>query len=370
MRPVLIHELGHGLGLKHPFDEPDVLGYVATPPYLPTNEDSRSSTVMSYSGSNSISLREFDIAALQYLYGVNPAARAGNDTYVYSSSFPNFIWDGNGTDVIDASTSSKAVHVYLEPGYWGYGGDTRAGIISSRGQITVNFGTVIENLIGSAFSDELTGNSTSNIISGGYGNDSIKGLAGNDTLSGDIGRNILDGGDGIDIAKYSSGKFNWAVSKQGSSLLVTDIIGITSDTLISIERMWFQDTKLAFDLDGNAGQAVKIAAAIYGKASVNDMKLIGSLLSQLDSGVAFNDVIQRSITSKFSNTLDPWIFVTTVYKNVAGVNPDLGTLGHYASLLLSGVNSPVELALIGVEHPANISVIQGMGLSVNGLQYT
>ena len=327
---------------------------------------------MSYNdpGYSFVTLGDLDIAALQYLYGVNPMTKAGNDTYIYSEKSANFVWDGNGTDIIDASTSSKAVHIYLEPGYWGWGGDTKAGNITAAGQITVNFDTVIENLTGSPFSDELTGNSASNIISGGYGDDSIKGLAGNDTLSGDIGRNVLDGGDGIDIAKYSSGKFNWAVSKQGSSLLVTDIIGITRDTLISIERMWFQDTKLAFDLDGNAGQAVKIAAAIYGKTSVNDTKLIGSLLSQLDSGIAFNDVIQRSITSKFSNTLDPWIFVTTVYKNVAGVNPDLGTLGHYASLLVSGVNTPVELALIGVEHPANISVIQGMGLPVNGLQYT
>ena len=46
---VFIHEIGHALGLKHPFDDPSPSGKVATPPYLEGNEDNAVWTQMSYS---------------------------------------------------------------------------------------------------------------------------------------------------------------------------------------------------------------------------------------------------------------------------------------------------------------------------------
>jgi len=56
-----IHEVGHSIGLKHPFEGPDV---------LPPNEDKRSNTVMSYNydvvNDNPAS---YDVVAAQYLYG-------------------------------------------------------------------------------------------------------------------------------------------------------------------------------------------------------------------------------------------------------------------------------------------------------------
>ncbi|MBV5345599.1 MAG: hypothetical protein JZU63_08800, partial [Rhodoferax sp.] len=74
-----------------------------------------------------------------------------------SSSATNLIWDGAGVDVIDAASVGQAVTIYLTPGYWGYVGTAQASTITSAGQVTVNFGTTIENLIGSAFNDHLYG---------------------------------------------------------------------------------------------------------------------------------------------------------------------------------------------------------------------
>src|SRR5205814_803477 len=107
-----------------------------------------------------------DIAALQYLYGPSKTARTGNDTYVVSSSGSNFIWDGSGIDVVDASAQVAPVTLYLEPGYWGFIG-SKAATISAAGQVTVNFGSVIEDLVGGSGSDYLAGNSASNVIRGG-----------------------------------------------------------------------------------------------------------------------------------------------------------------------------------------------------------
>ena len=62
----LLHELGHALGLKHPFGE-GVAGEIV----LPGNEDNTSNTLMSYDslGGWYSAYRPYDIAAFNWLYG-------------------------------------------------------------------------------------------------------------------------------------------------------------------------------------------------------------------------------------------------------------------------------------------------------------
>lgn len=62
----LLHELGHLIGLKHPFEtEPD------NPAVLPTGQDGTFYTVMSYSSLSApgTTFAQYDIAALRWLYG-------------------------------------------------------------------------------------------------------------------------------------------------------------------------------------------------------------------------------------------------------------------------------------------------------------
>ncbi|MBV5344652.1 MAG: M10 family metallopeptidase C-terminal domain-containing protein, partial [Rhodoferax sp.] len=157
----LIHELGHALGLKHPFAGADAVGLPGEGPFLPASEDNTTWTVESYNSNLAqyhLTFSPLDIAALQYLYGPSLTARVGDDSYALSATSSNFVWDGTGLDTLDASALTQAVTLYLTPGYWGFVGSKTA-TITEPGQVTVNFGTLIENLTGGLGSDVLYGNS-------------------------------------------------------------------------------------------------------------------------------------------------------------------------------------------------------------------
>ena len=246
----LIHEIGHALGLKHPFSATDSAGDSATPPYLSGAEDNTAWTVMSYNSNEAqydFKYSDLDIAALQYLYGPSPNSRTSNDTYTVSKTSANFVWDGAGTDTLDASALTDPAVLYLTPGYWGYVG-SKADTITSAGQVTVNFGSSIENLKGGTQADQLFGNAQSNRIEGGSGNDTLQGWDGSDTLVGGAGNDKLMGSTGTDWAQYVGPRSNYTISWSATNgSLTINSVAEGFDTLWDIEKLQFSDSVLDVD---------------------------------------------------------------------------------------------------------------------------
>lgn len=220
----LMHEIGHAFGLKHPFARQSEGNA------LPASEQVATLSVMNYNHTRSDEQDHeyfygpLDVAALQYLYGPSQAARSGNDIHHIRTDGHNFIWDGGGNDTLSAAALPHSVVLHLDPGHWDYAGQ-RGASITSAGQVTVNYGSAIENLIGGAGSDQLFGSSGDNAITGGAGDDALWGGAGSDT------------------AVFSGSAFDYTVAAGADGWLVRDSVARRDgdDTLSGIELLRFAD---------------------------------------------------------------------------------------------------------------------------------
>ncbi|NBP41093.1 MAG: hypothetical protein EBV34_22240, partial [Betaproteobacteria bacterium] len=229
---------------------------------------------------------------LQYLYGPSKSVRTGNDTYALKTTEANFIWDAVGTDTVTAAGASQAVTLYLEPGFWSYFGSKKASTITSAGQITINFGSSIENAVGTSYADLIFGSALSNSIEGGDGADNLLGAVGNDTLVGGPGDDTLSGGEGDDTAIFTgaSSEYTITATDKATASLSIDSRTEGTDKLSGIEFVKFSDKTIA--TSAYFDQTPPTIAITSNKAALKagDTALISFTLSKAATDFTLSDV--------------------------------------------------------------------------------
>lgn len=162
---LMLHEIGHALGFKHPF---------TGDPTLPPDLDNKQHTVMSYTGGPVSALGPFDLDAVEFLYG--DAASDG-------SNLESWSWNVATATLTQIGTSAA---------------DTIRGVYG-------------DDIIGGALGNDLIfGSFGTDVIEGNAGADALFGWDGDDTLKGGKQADRIEGGEGMDtfaypIAKDSSG---------------------------------------------------------------------------------------------------------------------------------------------------------------------
>jgi serralysin len=386
-----VHEIGHAIGLKHPGNY-NSTGGGSEAPYLPYAEDNTRYTVMSYHEQSlydydtyAAAPALYDVAAIQYLYGAKTSARSGNDIYAFSNTttpFTKVIWDGAGIDTIDASGQRLSVALDLAPGKFSSIGvdDTYYFYpTSAKNNVSIAYGTDIENAIGGSGSDTITGNGLNNTLSGGAGGDTLKGVNGDDTLNGDagadylygglgndflsggadtdylygeegndtldggIGSDYLYGGAGIDTAVWHLPRASYKAISLGSSTSNYVYDGSYYDYCYdnSIEYYKFTDGTLTANNTGTAAQVYRLYGAALGRTPDN------SGLKNWVSAIEAGALTLKQAVSGFTNSTeflnrygnpDDRTFVTLLYKNVLGRAPDAGGLTNWTNALAAGMS--------------------------------
>ena len=295
---VLLHEIGHALGLKHPFESPQ----------LPYAENSNANTLMSYTRTQgpATELAMFDVAALQYLYGVATDKQLGDNSYTLDQ---RYISDASGIDTLDASAQTQDVFVNLQAGGWSHVGEKNESILAA-GQSFIGFGTMIENAIGGSGNDTLEGNDLVNTLTGGLGNDTLFGGKGNDQLIGGEGAdryafNLGDGKDvitdsdststldisGVSLADIHYGRGVLLYGSQGDSVRV-DMQSINS--LVLGDRTYTKDELV--DIFG--------AASVDADVVLSYQQSEGQLLGASDWSLTGNRFENNLLGNAGNNTLD------------------------------------------------------------------
>jgi Ca2+-binding RTX toxin-like protein len=230
---LLLHEVLHGLGLKHPHDS----GGTGRPTYADLDmpfADRQWMSVMSYDrletggdgaykGSMPIAPMIMDVIALQYLYGESNGS-AGDTRHDLSrllGVYYNTLWDASGRDTLDAREMDFGVSAHL-----GVYEMTNGHHVHQVGLVTTAADALhlavegynpsrwtwlwgeYENFDGSRFDDVVIGNAFDNTLQGGDGNDILEGGEGDDTFDWDPamrkGADTFRGGPGNDRYVLSS----------------------------------------------------------------------------------------------------------------------------------------------------------------------
>lgn len=231
---VMLHEIGHMLGLKHPGNY-DSSGGGVDGPYLPSDKDNGDYTQMSYNeptvhsltGRYAVTPMLYDIQAVQHLYGANMSYRSGDDVYSFSNSTTaRCIWDAGGNNTFDFSACTGFVTIDLRAGGFS---ETQAGYRN----IGLAYGVTVQNAV--------AGNGGSQVYSGASGS-MVTGGAGFDRVVLGAGDDIVSGGGGSDTAVFSGTFASYIVQRHAGSVLV---FGEGNDRLEGVEMLAFSDRTVA-----------------------------------------------------------------------------------------------------------------------------
>lgn len=286
----ILHEVGHALGLKHPFD-----GI----PNLPVTVDNTSNSLMSYTSKHyivpelnwnaaekSIQLNYtsnayhtdfalLDIQALHSLYGANTQYKKGNNTYTVEDGEYLSIWDAGGHDTIDLSQKHGNSQIDLRPGTlssaniqtienianklvnnvrlqnapvtssWPF--DFVVGALSELGDklyngtnnIAIPLGVLIEDVKTGNGNDIIWDNAVDNAIYTGAGNDNI--------YLGRGGFDYVDGGTGYDKVHFTVSSTAVEIG-QGDNQSIIVVANNFAAQLVGVEELVFTN-KIIYSAD-------------------------------------------------------------------------------------------------------------------------
>lgn len=284
---IVLHEMGHALGLTHTFQEgPNDFTN------LPAATENRRYSMMSYTplaDRRTESPMLYDVRELQKDYGANMAYHTGDDNILLAANFNRFktIWDAGGVDTFNLSNQTVSVIADIREGrYSSVGGETE--------NVAIAYGAVIENVTGGIGNDTLLGNNVANVIRGGAGADRITGFGGNDTIFGGLGNDRFDYtlGDGFDTINEEAAGGRETLTINGFGAFDS----FTED--LSFRVINLRDLDIQLTIDGGPSQGgIIIKDMAWGGSRLETLRIQGAAGSSIGPNIDLRSIFVYSTTA-------------------------------------------------------------------------
>ena len=293
-----LHETSHAVGLKHPHDK-GLFGQPRFPGLTRQSDEYRDKgdydqnaqpftqlTYVDKGARNGMvprsieaygflqTLGALDIAALQWMYGINPDAASGDNKYTLplenrEGTGWRAIWDTGGVDRITAAGAIAPVTIDLRNAT--LGDDVNAGGYVSRAEDVFGGFTIAHDWDGRNLG-QPAGLCVIEIAIGGKGDDLLIGNDADNQLKGKKGADVLAAGGG-DGNRVSGGKGRdqfWISAQQGALVEVTDFNPRKDRLVFDVD-----DSAVTLDPVGDGSQVLidgRVVAQLPG-VSVSDLDL-------------------------------------------------------------------------------------------------
>ncbi len=335
----LIHELGHALGLKHPFE---------VAPILPTSLDTHAASVMSYNDfvlfdpvsnifSSYQSYAPLDLQALIALYG--EATNIPNTAFTFqfseTSSFsygaknatvnmlaPFYLYDSNHAVTLDFSQlADSAEHLTIDLKDYGITYAPPAGL----SYVQLNNKTGVPSDIQLASSDAPIFNTS---ISSNTDIAAVVCSPLDDTITvGGCGVDVsIDGGAGIDVVVFSGASTEYSITDLGDTISVADMITNRdgTDVLANVDVLQFIDKTIDLNVIVTAAEIQNIYLAIT-RTALSD-EGVATIVDQINDGRATVFEYVNGALSGATNTTIPAVAVEASMYGVTGSSAEITTL--------------------------------------------
>lgn len=234
-------------------------------------------------------------------------------------------------------------------------------------------GDVLDDRIeGRGGRDLLVGLDGKDHLDGGAGNDELRGGGGRDYLVGGAGDDSVDGGADLDVAAYSLARASYAVARSANGAITVTALGGSEgrDALAGVERLWFADQGLAFDLDGAAGLVARLLGVVFGPDALRQKAWVGIGLDLFDAGQTTTQVAQLALDARLGPGATHADIVTLLYTNLFDRGPAADELAFYKGWLDRAEQTPASLALLAAGLELNAQRIDLVGLTGNGIEFS
>lgn len=184
----------------------------------------------------------------------------------------------------------------------------------------------------------------------------------------------VTGTDGVDTYTVAGDSTDFTITKTDNEVTLASTLATNvTFNLADHERVVFNDTAIAFDADGRAGDVYALLAAALGVSDVT-AEYEGLGISLADAGWTNNQIATALLNTDVYKTdaggVSQETFIKHVYSNVMGTQATLAEVTALTNWMNGNHYSQADVLVIASELDSFETAIGLTGLATTGIEYT